>query len=76
MSIEHDMEAYAMRDDYHVTAALLHRGAKEITRLRAELERAVRDIQRVGTHAAAYDGCPICALVRSYGFDPEALRES
>lgn len=48
----------------------------ENTYLRTELERAVRDINRLGSHAAAYEGCQICALVRSYGFDPEALRES
>lgn len=90
MNIEHDMLAYAAHDDYHVTAGLLNKGAREIAdlrqrylaelaennRLRAELERAVRDINRIGLHAAAYEGCPICALVRSYGFDPEALRES
>lgn len=47
----------------------------ENTRLRSELARAVRDIKRLGTHTASIDGCHVCATVRSYGFDPEALRE-
>jgi uncharacterized protein (UPF0335 family) len=47
----------------------------ENERLRRELRRAVRDIERLGTHTATIEGCPICNTVRGYGFDPEALRE-
>lgn len=75
MNIEQAMLDYAAHDDYHVTAALLNKGAKEIIRLRRELARAVRDIERLGTHTATYQSCHVCATVKSYGFDPEALRE-
>ena len=49
--------------------------AIEIAHLRRELARAVRDIERLGTHTATITGCPICNAVRTYGLDPEALRE-
>jgi hypothetical protein len=65
-----------LRRKHSVACALLQDQTTTIVQLRSTLERAVREINRIGPHSGTTpENCPTCQVVRSYGFDPEALRE-
>lgn len=38
------------------------------------IERAVREINRLGRHSHDGETCHICELVRSFGYEPEMMR--
>ena len=50
---------------------LMQQHRATVDHLRAELTRAVREINRLGEHAVIQSQCPVCAVVKSFGL-PES----